>query len=190
MWLTEKHVNKIKEQYPIGTRIKLNHMDDIQAVPKETVGTVEYVDDQGQLQMLWDNGRGLALIPDVDDFEIISKPKLAKEDLRILIVEPQQEPRVAIIQNTLDMMQTIVGGYIETKTLDDNTILIANEDGVMLNLEMNREIGNSIILGTFFIVGDDSSDSFVSLTDDQVEIYSNKLSEIECCKSNCHIQNM
>ena len=68
------NVNAIKEMYPQGTRIKLIHMDDPYApVPAGTKGTVEYVDDMGQIGMKWDNGRTLALIPEVDEFEIIKE---------------------------------------------------------------------------------------------------------------------
>ena len=37
----------IRRQYPVGTRIILNHMDDSQAPPPGTKGTVAYVDDIG-----------------------------------------------------------------------------------------------------------------------------------------------
>ena len=67
-------VNEIKEMYPQGTRIELIHMDDPYApVPSGTKGTVEYVDDMGQIGMKWDNGRTLALIPEIDEFKIIKE---------------------------------------------------------------------------------------------------------------------
>ena len=69
-------VNEIKEMYPQGTRIELIYMDDPYApVPAGTKGTVEYVDDIGQIGMKWDNGRTLALIPEVDEFKIIKEAK-------------------------------------------------------------------------------------------------------------------
>ena len=70
------NVDAIKEMYPQGTRIELIHMDDPYApVPSGTKGTVEFVDDMGQIAMIWDNGRTLALIPEVDEFEIIKEVK-------------------------------------------------------------------------------------------------------------------
>ena len=70
-WKTHEQVQRIKEQYPPGTRIRLDHMDDPQAVPEGTEGTVQMVDDQGQLLMAWDNGRTLSLIPGEDAFSVI-----------------------------------------------------------------------------------------------------------------------
>ena len=72
-WKTHEQVERIKEQYPPGTRIRLNYMDDPQAVPEGTEGTVQMVDDQGQLLMKWDNGRTLALIPGEDSFSVIQQ---------------------------------------------------------------------------------------------------------------------
>ena len=53
----------IQEQYPPGTRIRLNFMNDPYApITPGTEGVVDVVDDDGQLHMKWDNGRTLALI--------------------------------------------------------------------------------------------------------------------------------
>lgn len=71
----KKDVEKIKEKYPVGTRIKLNFMDDGYSVPSGTCGTVDFVDDEGQIHMIWDNGRTLALIDGIDSFEIIDYEK-------------------------------------------------------------------------------------------------------------------
>ena len=69
-------IEMIKNKYPVGTRIKLNYMDDNYSVPRGTCGTVEYVDDEGQIGIKWDNGSSLSLIYCVDSFEIITNKEL------------------------------------------------------------------------------------------------------------------
>ena len=70
-WPTREQVQRIKYRYPPGTRIRLDRMDDPQAVPDGTEGTVLAVDDAGQLLMKWDNGRSLSLVPGEDSFSVI-----------------------------------------------------------------------------------------------------------------------
>ena len=68
----ERMANMYKEMYPKGSRIELVEMnDDLCPVPSGTQGTVEFVDDMGQIHMKWDNGRTLALIPGEDSFKKI-----------------------------------------------------------------------------------------------------------------------
>ena len=70
----ERQLQALRERYPAGTRIRLNHMDDPYApVPDGTVGEVQYVDDAGNIHMIWQNGRTLSLIEGVDDFTIIKE---------------------------------------------------------------------------------------------------------------------
>ena len=71
--MSREQVQRIREQYPPGTRIRLHHMEDAQAVPEGTEGTVVAVDDAGQIHMDWDNGRTLALVPGVDSFSPIQQ---------------------------------------------------------------------------------------------------------------------
>ena len=74
--MDRKMVEFIKEQYPPGTRIRLNSMDDPYApIAPGTEGEVDFVDDIGQLHMKWDNGRTLALVPGEDSFSVLP-PKL------------------------------------------------------------------------------------------------------------------
>ena len=70
--MDRKMVNFIKEQYPPGTRIRLNSMDDPYApILPGTEGEVDFVDDKGQIFMKWDNGRTLPLAPGEDSFTVL-----------------------------------------------------------------------------------------------------------------------
>ena len=71
---------RMKESYPPGTRIQLDHMEDPWApVPPGTRGTVQFVDDIGQIGMKWDNGRTLSLVPGEDSFRKLTDVELAEE---------------------------------------------------------------------------------------------------------------
>lgn len=63
----------IKGTYLPGMRIRLITMDDVQAPPAGTEGTVRGVDDMGNIMIRWDNGSGLIVIPGVDEIEIIRR---------------------------------------------------------------------------------------------------------------------
>ena len=74
--MDRKMVNFIKEQYPPGTRIRLNSMKDpYHPIHPGTEGEVDFVDDEGQIFMKWDNGRTLPLAPGEDSFTVLP-PKL------------------------------------------------------------------------------------------------------------------
>ena len=66
-------VKRIKETYLPGMRIRLLKMDDVQAPPVGTEGTVCGVDDIGSVLVSWDNGSGLNVIPGEDEVEIVSR---------------------------------------------------------------------------------------------------------------------
>lgn len=55
-------VERVRKQYPAGTRVELVQMDDVQAPPVGTMGTVIAVDDTGSLLMHWDNGSHLNVV--------------------------------------------------------------------------------------------------------------------------------
>ena len=70
----ERKVKRLKEMYPAGTRIQLDHMDDtFHPVPAGSTGTVRFVDDAGTIHMAWDSGSTLGLCPSCDLFHIIGK---------------------------------------------------------------------------------------------------------------------
>ena len=75
MITNKAQVDRLKNQYPSGTRIELlSSMNDIQPIESGSKGTVIAVDDIGTIHMRWDNGRGLGLIPGEDHFKVMSTP--------------------------------------------------------------------------------------------------------------------
>ena len=63
MWFPSREiVESIRREYPAGTRVELMRMDDVQAPPVGTKGTVKGVDDTGSLLIRWDNGSGLNVV--------------------------------------------------------------------------------------------------------------------------------
>ena len=59
-------VDRLRRQYPVGTRVELISMNDPQAPSPGTCGTVQGVDDTGSILVRWDNGSGLNVIFGVD----------------------------------------------------------------------------------------------------------------------------
>lgn len=76
----QQRVAMIQLNYPPGTRLVLEYMDDPYApVESGTRGSVQAVDDAGQIHMAWDNGRTLAVIPGLDTFRKLTPQELAEE---------------------------------------------------------------------------------------------------------------
>lgn len=55
-------VNRVRAEYPAGTRVELVCMDDFQAPSIGTQGTVTGVDDTASIMVAWDNGSSLHVI--------------------------------------------------------------------------------------------------------------------------------
>ena len=72
--LTPRQAAECRLNYPPGTRILLDH-----------------VDDAGQIHMRWDNGRTLAIIPQVDSFRKLTKEELTQEQNMVIKVRGMEE---------------------------------------------------------------------------------------------------
>ena len=68
MWFPNREtVECVRRQYPSGCRVELVRMDDPQAPPIGTRGTVLGVDDTASILVRWDNGSGLNVIYGKDE---------------------------------------------------------------------------------------------------------------------------
>ena len=66
----------LREQFPQGARVELLRMDDPQAPPIGTKGTVRGVDDSGSIMVVWDTGGSLHVLFGVDECRVIGKEGL------------------------------------------------------------------------------------------------------------------
>ena len=106
--------------------------------------------------------------------------QVKENQLKVLVLEPQMKPYVAIIDNDLETLQGMVGGYIECVDLSDSAVLICNEEGKLLNLPANRRLENDILCGRCFIAGQNiECEHFLPLSKEDIELYSNRFKQIE-----------
>jgi len=95
----------------------------------------------------------------------------------VLVVEPGKKPEAKEIIGSLESMQEIVGGTIQTiYPFDEPVALISNDNGWLLGLPANRGLRDNngdiydIICGNFFLCGAPAdSASLTNLTSEQIE---------------------
>ncbi len=59
--MNSRELETLRQEFPVGARVELVKMDDKQAPPIGTRGTVRGVDDIGSIMVKWDNGSGLSV---------------------------------------------------------------------------------------------------------------------------------
>ena len=69
--ISKEQLALLRKNYPSGSRVELLYMDDVQAPPVGTKGSVLGVDDTGSIMVSWDNGSSLNVIFGVDSCKII-----------------------------------------------------------------------------------------------------------------------
>ena len=72
-------IAKVKATYLAGMRVRLVKMDDIQAPPIGTEGTVRGVDDIGSVIVAWDNDSGLNVVLGEDEIEVVKNETMVDE---------------------------------------------------------------------------------------------------------------
>lgn len=60
--ISKEALQALRERFPKGTRIEVVKMDDPQASPIGTKGTVLGVDDIGSIMVDWDSGGSLSVV--------------------------------------------------------------------------------------------------------------------------------
>lgn len=75
----KKLIPYFKKRYPKGTRVELVEMNDVQAPPVSTQGTVTGVDDMGTIHVQWDNGSHLGVVFGKDTCKLIGEKQNVKK---------------------------------------------------------------------------------------------------------------
>lgn len=109
-----------------------------------------------------------------EPFDKVVEEALARETIKVLLVEPEERPRVVEIGTGLEDLQHAVGGDIEVVyPFEDRVGLIVNEEGKLIGLPLNRALRDEnnevydIIAGSFLVAGL-TEDNFGSLTEEQI----------------------
>lgn len=68
----QKEIKLLRKKYKPGTKVQLIKMYDyISPVSSGTIGSVDFIDDIGNIHMKWENGSRLSLIAGLDEFRIL-----------------------------------------------------------------------------------------------------------------------
>ena len=85
--------------------------------------------------------------------------------MKVIIKEPEVASYGADIPNTLEDLQKVVGGYIETLSAMPGLVIICNEEGRLQGLKHNCEFAGIDFVGTIIFAGTDG-DEFTDISDD------------------------
>jgi len=110
---------------------------------------------------------------------MIRKEKImnSNREIKVMIFEPGKEPYTAVLEDSLEHRQALVGGEIECISLPHKTVLCCNAAGKWLGLSANRKLGNETIHGTSFLYGDTPEGRGVSLTEEQIAYFQDCFTE-------------
>ena len=89
--------------------------------------------------------------------------------MKVIIKKVGKTPEVVDIENTLEAMQKVVGGYIELVPVRTGCVMICNEEGRIHKLPYNFNLSNNNIVGDVLFTGQKGTD-FTDLTESDVEM--------------------
>lgn len=84
--------------------------------------------------------------------------------IKTIIKEPYRKAQVVLIENEMEELQKIVGGYIETMTLPGDLVVICNKEGKLNGMHLNCSINGEALFGTIILASVDGEE-FGSLPD-------------------------
>lgn len=96
----------------------------------------------------------------------------------IVFKEPNKDPVVMQIENSLEAEQKLINGDMQKLDIEDNLCIICDEEGKLKGKKPNIQHKTyGTIVGNIFVIGE-KADKFVSLTEKQIDKYISKLKEM------------
>lgn len=83
---------------------------------------------------------------------------MKKEAIHVIIKNPGRRAEPREIPNTLEELQGIVGGYIETVRFASDCLIICNEEGKLRNMEPNLFLCGELFVGPIILCGVDGEE--------------------------------
>lgn len=68
-----ERIKLLRETFPVGTKIQIDKMYDDRAIAENQIGIVSHIDDYGTIHCIFDNGRVLGVIDNLDLFHKIDE---------------------------------------------------------------------------------------------------------------------
>jgi hypothetical protein len=105
------------------------------------------------------------------------------DGVRMLMILPHRPPVVTYVKDNLHDLQMAVSDHGEealieyTYPFDDDCMVLGNEEAKLNGMEGNRRLYGSIYAGPIYITRDDGVGGLCSLTDEQVQQYSEMFAE-------------
>lgn len=102
------------------------------------------------------------------------------KEIKVLMIEPGKHPRVTTLMDDLDSLQKAVSigadyqGLIEIISIGNGNCILCNEEGKLIGLEGNRRLGSDIIVGVFYITGEDNEGNLASLSEEKIKYYTER----------------
>ena len=100
--------------------------------------------------------------------------------IKALMIEPKMHPRLVYLTATLNAFREAISigsdelGEVQSQKLKRNVYVIFNSDGLLSGLDVNRRVKNKILAGVIYIVATDDLFHPISLTEKQIEKYTNR----------------
>ena len=90
--------------------------------------------------------------------------------ISVIVKKPKEPIQHVEIDNTLESLQEIVGGYIETVTMPDKIVIICDEEARIIAKPYNCNFMGVSFVGTIICTTIDNTHNFTSLTEKQRRI--------------------